>query len=186
MKDLNIHDSIRSHNFDIVIYEDTTDYDYFEVLRKVLACESFAYIKHDKDLSSDNTLKKVHYHIILHFSNCRTINSISNYLGVPSNYINSIKSLKGAIRYLVHRDNDDKFQYNINDISYSENFTEKINYAFTNEKTQHDILITILNYIDSCKFISLNDLFRWCLDNNYELIYKKYYYVLKDLVSKKN
>lgn len=179
----NVHDNERSHNFDIIIYEDTTDYDFLECLTQVKLQESYAFIKHDKDINEETKEpKKVHYHIILHYNNCRTIKTIANCLGVPSNYINTISSLKGAIRYLVHRDHDTKYQYSMNEIVYSDNFEDKISYSFFNQKNEHDILITMKNYIDSCKTITINDFFSWCLENGYEKVYKKYYYLFKDLL----
>ena len=186
MNNLTLRENIRSHNFEVLIYEDTTDYNFNEVLSIVSSCESYAYIKHDNDTNDDGSLKKTHYHIILHFSNCRTLKTISNFLGVPSNYIDSISSLKGAIRYLVHRDHDTKYQYSIDNIFYSENFTDKISYAFYNQKNERDILLSMKNYIDSCSILTMSEFFSWCVDNNFEKVYKKYYYIFKDLLLSKH
>lgn len=187
MNTINVHENQRGHNFDIVIYEDTTDYNYNEVLVNVKLQECYAYIRHDKDINEETKEpKKVHYHIILHYSNCRTIKTISNLLGVPSNYINTISSLKGAIRYLVHRDYDTKYQYSMDEIVYSQSFEDKITYAFYNQKTERDILVNMKNYIDSCHTLSMNDFMDWVLDNGYEKVYKKYYYVFKDLLLMKH
>lgn len=73
---------------------------------------------HDKDINPDNTQKKAHYHIILVYQNPTTYKNVKenicDYLNCPSPQ--PLESVKGYYRYLTHRDNPEKFQYNENEI----------------------------------------------------------------------
>ena len=67
---------------------------------------------HDKDVNSDNTIKKAHFHIILCFEGPTTfnvVNSICEELNCP--IPQPLESVRGYYRYLTHQDNPEKYQY---------------------------------------------------------------------------
>lgn len=76
---------------------------------------NFAGILHDKDPVDDNApdgeLKKPHWHIVLRFKNAVWNTAVAKELGIAENYLQSCKSLDGALCYLVHYGNDEKYQY---------------------------------------------------------------------------
>ena len=90
----------------------------------------YYYIKHDKDINKETgEIKKAHYHIIINYVSdshkpvevqARNNPIIKNlYELVKSNINNNIekvKNVKKMIRYLVHKDNLEKFQYSINEV----------------------------------------------------------------------
>ena len=72
----------------------------------------WAYIYH----TSDNTDK--HLHIICYDeggtslkSHCARFETV-----LPSNFINKVRSPRAMARYLIHKDNPDKFQYDLKDV----------------------------------------------------------------------
>lgn len=72
---------------------------------------------HDKDINPNGELKKPHYHIILFFPGPTTYNrvyKITQELNqpIPKRVISPI----GMIRYLTHKDNPEKYQYDEKDI----------------------------------------------------------------------
>lgn len=72
---------------------------------------------HDKDLNPTGEPKKPHYHIILCFNGPTTYNnvkSITDSLNQPIPI--PLDSVRGYYRYLTHKDNPDKYQYNEKDI----------------------------------------------------------------------
>ena len=100
----------KCYSIAMVLYADTTDYNIKEVLTYIENnYQDYAYILHDKDL------KKLHYHVVLHFPNKRYISSISKELGVPANYIQKC-NLIPYLRYLIHIDDEDKKQYSIDEV----------------------------------------------------------------------
>ena len=73
---------------------------------------------HDKDVNPDGTPKKPHYHIILCYSNTTTFNNVKRITDSLNQPIPiALDMVRGYYRYLTHKDNPEKFQYNEKDIT---------------------------------------------------------------------
>lgn len=81
---------------------------------------NFAGILHDKDVYEDGEnkgqLKKPHWHIVIKFTNAVWSVPTAKTLGIEPNYLQKCSSLDGAILYLVHEGNLDKYQYDQEDV----------------------------------------------------------------------
>lgn len=79
-------------------------------------------ILHDKDTLEDGTLKTLHIHCVLALENRRSkenvLNDLSTVLKIPLNCVSvdDCKFIQGAVRYLTHYDDTDKYQYSFEDI----------------------------------------------------------------------
>lgn len=74
--------------------------------------KQYAIAIHDKDLLDNGWPKKKHFHAILVFDNATTSNVVAKKLHVEEQYINKIRTTtKSAMLYLVHRNDQDKYQY---------------------------------------------------------------------------
>lgn len=83
----------------------------------------YAFIKHDKDIFDSGELKHVHYHIVgnakyksrlsTHLNRIVDCFELSNAFGVE---IDKYQSLIGSIQYLIHKNDKDKYQYDIKQI----------------------------------------------------------------------
>lgn len=107
-----------SRTWEVVVYPDSESYVAAEVLAKVT--EYFAqwcYILHDKDVNEDGTPKKSHYHVYGKLDTPRTPQAVSNALGVGVASLRSVSSWRAAVRYAVHLDHPDKYQYSADDVS---------------------------------------------------------------------
>ena len=102
--------------FSIILYEESESYDIKQVLFNIKSNKYYAFILHNKDEDNKGQIKKPHYHIIIRLDNASTIEALSNKLGVPSNYIQNIKNERAYIRYLIHFDDVDKYQYQLEDM----------------------------------------------------------------------
>lgn len=84
--------------------------------------QSYAYIRHDKDVLEDGTPKEPHYHLLLSFPNAKTQQQVRNWLqnnifcSGCSVIAQRIISRTGAWRYLCHLDNPEKAQYSPDEI----------------------------------------------------------------------
>jgi hypothetical protein len=106
--------------------------------------EKYAFIKHDKDVytaedEKENkehirgTLKKPHFHIFLKFKNNRLFKEIGHDFGLEENYVrylsNRSRTFDGAVQYLIHYNNPEKYQYDVKEVvsnfDYSD-FIEKL------------------------------------------------------------
>ena len=72
---------------------------------------------HDRDVNADGKPKKAHYHILLSFSSVKSftqVKAITDLLNQPIPQI--CNSKKGQVRYFIHLDNREKYQYAREDI----------------------------------------------------------------------
>lgn len=98
---------MRSRKWFITINDGAECWHKFRDIVKDLTRCKYAYIIHDKE---DN----LHCHIVLNFDNARTFESLLNtFTGA---HIEECRYFNMSIRYLVHQDDNEKYQYNIDDI----------------------------------------------------------------------
>lgn len=101
-----------SRTWEVVVYPDSESYEAAEVLAKVTDYfVQWCYILHDKDVNDDGTLKKAHYHVYGKLDTPRTPQTVANALGVVVASLRSVSSWRAAVRYAIHLDYPDKFQY---------------------------------------------------------------------------
>ena len=103
--------SQRFRAFMIILYPD--DITHSEILDCVMCnFEEYAYILHDRDFYENGELKKEHYHVLIRVEEACTISSLSKKLGIGENYITpTMKNYVNGLRYLIHKDDKDKYQY---------------------------------------------------------------------------
>lgn len=80
----------------------------------------FAFILHDKDLLDDNSPKTNHIHLIGIYKNNRQrlstiLNDLSVHLSISEMAISidKMNDINGSMQYLLHRNNPQKYQYDI-------------------------------------------------------------------------
>lgn len=103
--------------FFILLYPENPEFE--EQLETIIEnAPSWAYTKHDKDVDDDNNIKKEHIHVVVYFDNPLTIEGCFRKFKdkIPTNRIEFCSSLKRGIRYLVHLDNPEKYQYPIESV----------------------------------------------------------------------
>lgn len=97
-----------------------------------LGATEFAWIKHDKDLYDNDDLehipgetKKTHYHCYCKLRAKKTQNGIFNIINslnsTQLSLISKVNNTSGVIRYLIHFDNPEKFQYSLEEVNTNMN-----------------------------------------------------------------
>ena len=164
----------------ILLYEDKTSYDFKEVLRIIKSQKKWAYIKHFPESNE----KKEHFHVILSFENATKKETLSKKLGVPMNFIDEIKSFRTICRYLVHKDDEEKYQYSLDQVKVSKLFEKEYNKQFDDILTEEEIINNIYCFIDNLKETNINEKLRYLIiyinKNCYDRIYKRYRYEFVD------
>lgn len=145
--------------------------------------QSFYYIYHDQDTYGEDDLddyiikhpgqdppfaigdpKKPHYHCIGVSANPLVLGRAAIKFDVESNYVQRIKNLKSAVRYLCHLDNPGKYQYDsdnivTNDLDIKRFFKESEDSDFKAGK--------LLDFISSFQGrLSMADVVRFAIQNN--------------------
>ena len=73
-------------------------------------------INHDKDTTELGEIVEAHTHVYLDYPTPRKITTISNLLEVEPNFVEMVKNKKGFLRYLTHKDEEDKHKYNDDEV----------------------------------------------------------------------
>lgn len=106
-----------SRAWEVVVYPDSESYNTAVVLAKVTDYfVQWCYILHDKDFNDDGTPKKAHYHVYGKLDTPRAPQSVANYLGVGVSSLRIVSSWRSAVRYSVHLDHPDKYQYSVDSL----------------------------------------------------------------------
>ena len=117
--------------FHIVLYEDTNSYNFEEVLRNLKSYNKWAYIKHMPEKEES----KEHYHFVVKLDNACTIQSLSKKTGVPEYHIQNVRNERSILRYLIHKDDEDKIQYDKKQVKVSSSYDRFFNKAFNDIET---------------------------------------------------
>ena len=122
---------------------------------------------HDKDKNADNTPKKAHYHIILCYEGPTTfkkVNSLCESLNCP--IPQPLEQLRGYYRYLVHKDNPEKYQYDETLITSINGF-DVSNYLDLTNNQIIAILKQLTIFIEDNNIIEYADLIKALRENDF-------------------
>lgn len=106
----------RNRNWWFILYPDSMPENWKEKLEDLHVPIAVSPL-HDKDLNPTGECKKPHYHVILTFKGNKSyeqIKEITDSFNSPKP--ESIIDIGGTVRYLIHRDNPEKYQYEERDI----------------------------------------------------------------------
>lgn len=107
----------KKRNWAFVLYPESAPKDWKEQLQQTgLQCAISPL--HDKDINPTGEPKKPHYHIILCYSGPTSFNVVQGLTEQLNQPIpQALEQIKGYYRYLTHKDNPEKYQYNEEDIT---------------------------------------------------------------------
>lgn len=167
----------KSKYFCAVLYPDSTTYD-ADKLIKALAEEHLSFAVspiHDRDVDVDGSMKKGHYHLLLAYSSATTLNNIRVWFkvcGMPEAELHSVRicaSGVGYYRYLTHKDNPEKAQYNDKDIRVFNDFDELFKKFSKTASEKIDNLVRIFQIVDDLNAISFHNLIQYLMLNERDL-----------------
>lgn len=167
----------KSKYFCAILYPDSTTYDSDNVI-KALANEHLTFAVspiHDKDVEEDGSPKKGHYHLLLAYSSATTLNNIYRwfkYCGMPESELHAVRvcaSGVGYYRYLTHKDNPEKAQYNDNDIRVFNDSDELFKKFSKTASDKIDDLVRIFQIVDKLNTISFHSLIQFLMFNERDL-----------------
>ena len=128
-------ENVKSRYWTILVYPESAPEDWEDILAGLTYC----YKLHDHDVvKSTGELKKAHFHVVLAFDGPTTYNVVKELTdSLKSPIPKAVRSLRGMIRYLIHADNKNKYQYKREDI-VSVGMDQEIEQAFTPKKTDDE------------------------------------------------
>lgn len=137
--------------FSGVLYPDSQSYDCEYVLSEIsLRFKEWAYILHDKDKDDEGNFKKPHYHWVGK-GDPRTLSAVSRFLGIAEHDIEIGKSFPLLIQYLIHQNDQSKYQYEPCEVS--SNISDIIKYF--RKQSEGSIVSDLCVYKQNCSWYRL-------------------------------
>lgn len=135
-KDYSDRELTQGRAFQCILYPDSEEYDCNLLLNRLDSFWDKAwFVLHDSDSYTESEveewklknpnqlcpfvqgeLKKAHYHVIGYRESPLILGLAAQKFGVSSNHVQKVKNVKSAVRYLIHKDNPDKHQYDVDKI----------------------------------------------------------------------
>ena len=119
---------------------------------------------HDKDVNADGEVKKEHWHILLSYDGpvgLSAVKKITDELNCPAPQ--KIASGKGVVRYMIHMDNPEKFQYSKSEI-IGHNGADVESYFELTATNKLIIMKDIIRYIYENEVDNYSDFLMHCIE----------------------
>lgn len=108
--------NIKKRNWAFVLYPESAPADWREQLALSGLMGAISPL-HDKDIDPTGEPKKPHYHVIVVYGSPTTYNNVKSLTDRLQQPIpQALEQVRGYYRYLTHKDNPDKYQYDESDI----------------------------------------------------------------------
>lgn len=161
----------RNRKMNILLYpEDAT---HMKALDLISKSYDYASILHDKDVDEDGVIKKEHYHVVVNFgSNARWNTAVADELGLELNYIQECRSIDRSLEYLIHFNEPDKYQYDLEEVNgtLKSKLKQLVNVTGKTESDkvceliewieQYNGIITLKTFSKYCASVGMWDVFR--------------------------
>lgn len=183
----------RYRTFCILLYKDTDSYDAAAVLDFIMGnIYRWNYILHDMDEKEyhsdefpedyedgDGIHKKPHIHVVVRTKNGHTITAFAKLLGIDTRFVQVCTSYRSAVRYLVHADDVDKYQYNTFDIC--SNDPVLLSYFPRYKPSEAEVISQYIDLIRSGAIMP--ELIRFAIDTETWGYFRLNYSILKDVLN---
>lgn len=198
-------EEIKGRCFQCIIYPDSEDYDCNDVLEDIkIKSVQYAIAYHDKDQYSqvdyENYIeennknpdwnigdpKKPHFHCILIFSNSKQLGLVASMIGIKQNYLQKVENKEGALQYLIHKNNPEKYQYNITDVESNIVKLEKKYFDLDNDMKASNILDEIIMRSAEGKEVTVTSMALWCVYNNCWDEFRRGQHIFTSIIAEQN
>lgn len=154
----------RERYWTFIVYPESAPENWREILQQTGVQYAISPI-HDKDKNPDGEIKKPHYHVVSFWSGPTTYERV---LGI-TNELNSpipqrVMQPIGAIRYLTHKDNPEKYQYDEKNITVINGLDLKDINGLTKTMVE-DLKRAIIKLSKDLKITEYSSMYDW-LDEN--------------------
>lgn len=154
----------RARNWTFILYPESAPENWKQILQE-------QYIKfavspcHDKDINPTGEPKKAHYHVLLVFDGKKSYSQIESITkSLNATIPQKVANIEGLIRYFVHIDNPEKYQYNVKDI-YVHGTIDVIK-PFETSASRYEALREMRAYINENNIMEFSDLYDYAAEEN--------------------
>ena len=157
--------NVKKRNWAFVLYPESAPENWRDLLQQTGIQAAISPL-HDKDVNPDGEVKKAHYHVIITYNNTTTYNSVKDLTDSLNCPIpQPLEQVRGYYRYLTHKDNPEKYQYDEKDITTINGF-DILDYVELTTTEINKIKIEIQQIIRDNQILEYADLMDLLLDND--------------------
>lgn len=189
MSDEKSRRKIRKRNWAFVLYPDSAPADWEERL-KLTGLQGVISPLHDKDINPTEEEKKAHYHVIITYNgptSFSVVRMLTESLNAP--IPQALESVRGYYRYLTHKDNPDKYQYDEREIKILNGFNVS-NFIELTKSEVNEIKRKLQDLIRDQNVVEYSVFMDFLLDNDlyleYDVASSHTYFFDKYITSRRN
>lgn len=157
----------RTRNWTFVVYPESAPENWREIINE-LHVPWVESPLHDKDVDPNGEVKKLHWHILMMFPSNKAYNQIreiTTKLRAPNPQ--KVASAKGLVRYMIHMDNPEKYQYSKSDIiSYAG--AEISSYLSATTAERYELIREMMTFINENEIIEMKDLLDYAMRERFD------------------
>lgn len=156
---------MKGRDWTAIVYPDSAP----ENWREILDDTHYKWVEsplHDKDINPDGELKKAHWHILLSADGPiseKTAKEVFEKLNTPE--IRKVGSSRGLVRYMIHMDNPEKYQYDIEEIK-AHNGADIDSYFELTTTSRLSVLREMVIYIRDNQVDNFSDFVMVCIEKS--------------------
>lgn len=161
--------NVKKRNWAFVLYPESAPQDWKEQLQLSGLAGAISPL-HDKDINPTGEPKKPHYHVILIYGSPTTYNNVKAFTDKLNQPIpQPLEQVRGYYRYLTHKDNPEKYQYNEQDIQTINGFdiSDFVEITKSEVNAMKDELLLIIKQRDCLEYCDFIDYVHENMDKAY-------------------
>jgi hypothetical protein len=178
-------ETFSDRKFMLLLYPE--DLSHVKALEEIKRSFDYAVILHDKDELENEENKKSHWHVIITVGNNKRWNTaLAKELKIEPNYIQKIRNIDRALEYLIHLNDDDKYQYSIDDVegTLKNRLKANINSA---DKTEGEKISEMIDTIENeDEKITFTYFSRYCAENGLWDVYRRSAVIINKVIDEHN
>lgn len=173
---------VKSRNFKLLLYPDNQFH--MNILSYIRKEYSYLEVYHNKDLKDIETgeVKKSHYHVYVPFGGARWNTAFISELDSTcsdgndtiSNFVRPVPDEKRFLRYLIHKDSPEKFQYDKSCVTGTSDLLERFDLACYGDTELINDSVLLANYIIDNNVKDILSFQIYALSNGYQKAYDRY------------
>lgn len=149
----------------LLLYPD--DESHVKALQIIEHSYDYAMILHDRDIADNGESKKPHYHVLIRFKHATWSSAICSELGIHENYIEKPRSFNNALLYLIHFNDKEKAQYEVDEVKGPLKTRLQQEIAKV-DKTENEKVMELFDFIDSlAEPLTVSAFSRYCASMGY-------------------
>lgn len=157
--------NVRAWTFEI--YTDSAPENWMDVLDEQHLCFVVSPL-HSFDTFPTGEVKKPHYHVVLTFEGKKSYDQIMEIVKpLGCNIVIRVQNMRALVRYFVHLDNPEKYQYSISDIRCFGGF-DYADYFKASTAQRYDFIKDMCQWCIDTGCIEFSDLTRFAMECHYD------------------